>query len=92
MSRYTFILEFDGGTYLSQVDAGNETDALVAWCDRLQRDKPFAARSKRLAEAVKRGLSTGGLTLVSGITGTWCFSTVFAKELVLGHVVLTADE
>jgi hypothetical protein len=27
MSRYTFILEFDGGTYLSQVDAGNETDA-----------------------------------------------------------------
>jgi hypothetical protein len=42
-----------------------------------------------LAEAVKRGLSTGGLTMVSGITGTWCFSTVFAKKLVLGHV---ADE
>lgn len=92
MNRYTFAVEFDGGTYLSQVDAGSEGDAVIAWCEKFQEDAPLAARSKLLARAVRRGLLEENPTRVVGLTGTWCFSTHFAKKLVLGHLILTAPE
>jgi len=92
MSKYTFAVEFDGGTYLSQVDADSEVDAVVAWCDKFQVDAPLAARSKLLVQTVRRGLLEERPTRVVGLTGTWCFSTLFAKKLVLGHVILTAQE
>jgi len=92
MKKYTFSVEFDGGTYLSQVDADNEVDAVAAWVEKFQTEAPLAARSKRLVQAVRRGLFDEKLTRVEGLTGTWCFSTLFAKKIVLGHVILTAPE
>lgn len=92
MKKYTFAVEFDGGTYLSQVEADNEVDAVSAWCDKFQADAPLAVRSKLLVRAVRRSLLEEKPARVTGLTGAWCFSALFAKKLVLGHVVLTARE
>lgn len=36
---YTFVVEFRGGTYCSQVQAINVEDAIVAWIEKLRADK-----------------------------------------------------
>lgn len=53
MPLYTFIADYDGGTYISQVAAENPTAALAAWAQHLQVDaiKGFGPGSKaRLIE------------------------------------------
>ena len=91
MSKYTFVVEIDGGTYLSQIDAEDARRAVPLWCDSFQADAPIGNRSKRLSEAVRRNLSDAEPIPVSGIANTWCFSAMFARKLVLGHVVLTVS-
>ena len=86
MKTYTFLVEIEGGTYISQVDAKNENLALIAWCDEIQSHRLFAHRTTRLVKAVLR--KKASLTLVSDLVGVWCFSTIFAGQLILGHVVL----
>lgn len=88
MKKYTIILEFNGGTYLSQVELDGRGDVIAAWCDKQLLDKPFGARTTRLVKAIQRG-SANELTPISGLTGVWAFSALFAGELVLGHVVLS---
>jgi hypothetical protein len=92
MNQFTFILDLDGGTHASQVDAEGKDAALLAWCGKLQAESFLGPASKRLAKAVQRNVSGNDLVPLLGWTNTWCFTALFAKKLVLGHVVMTVGE
>jgi hypothetical protein len=85
MSLYTFFVEIEGGTYLSQIAAADENQALENWCNEFPSKRLFAHRTTRMAKAIKR--TVDDLTEVSELTGVWCFTARFAGKLILGHVV-----
>ena len=91
MNTYTVVLEFENGTYVSQVDAKSESDALLAWCEKIRLERILGSKSSRFARAMEHGVASG-LVPVSGVRGTWCFSTLFANRLVLGHMIQTSRE
>jgi len=88
MSIYTIVFELDGGTYVSQSRKEDIDGALADWVENLKREKPFGStQSTRIANAVGRAIVAGGLAPLSGLTGVWCFTGLYADRLFVGHVV-----
>jgi len=79
---FTVIYEFLGGTYVSQVRAGDEQHAFAAWADVLRRDRPMGVEAERIANAVMEEAEP--LNALNGLTGAWCWTTN-----VQGHFLLT---
>jgi len=89
MDRYTFVLEFEGGTYISQTSAANVDAAFNTWCEETQRKNFFAHRTTRFLKAMQKQTPASKIALVSGVDGVWCLSCIFAGNLVLMHIALT---
>jgi len=85
--RFTFIMEVDGGTYVSQVDAADEVEATLAWCEKFPAEKIKGLRKKTLAESVRKELKEYGLAPLDGLDGVWCASPRYKKRLALMNVV-----
>lgn len=88
MNTYTFVVEIEGGTYVSQVQASNKRAALLAWCEAVRAEKLLAHRTTRLVNAILR--DGPELVALSDLEGAWCFTASFANRLVLGHIILSA--
>lgn len=82
---FTVLCEFDGGSYVSQVDALNERHALVAWADGLRTDRPMGGDADQIANEALRD-TTVPVALV-GLEGVWCWTTNVAGKLVLANIV-----
>jgi len=91
MSLYTIILEFGGGTYVSQTSAASKESALSAWCNTIRTDKDFGPDSSRLAEEVEHEANAARLSLLDGLESAWSFTTLLNDRLILGHVIKTAS-
>ncbi|WP_148714132.1 hypothetical protein [Chitinolyticbacter meiyuanensis] len=90
MPLYTFILEFEGGTYLSQVVAQSFVQAPVAWADELVPGEIKGMRETSLNEL---RIATQGSAPVplNGLQRAWCFSTLVRGRLALVHFVETSE-
>jgi hypothetical protein len=89
MTLYTIILEFGGGTYVSQTSAASKESALTAWCQTIRTDKDFGPDSNRLAEEVEHEANAARLSLLDGLESAWSFTTFLNDRLILGHVIKT---
>ena len=89
MSLYTIILEFGGGTYVSQTSASSKESALSSWCKTIRTDKDFGPDSCRLAEEIEHEANAARLALLDGLESAWSFTTVLNDRLILGHVIKT---
>lgn len=74
-STYSFIVDFRGGTYCTQVQAEDLNKALRAWTEKLEQEKkeiPFLG-DKTIAE-LKNEINDPDLTPVrlQGLINIWC--------------------
>lgn len=89
MLTYTFIIEYDGGTYIGQGIGENLSAACKSWGERFRSEGGMGRRTAAFVKAVNRAVSEGGVVGLAGLENTWCFSGLFAGRLLLGNVVLT---
>lgn len=87
-SLYTIILDFRGGTYVSQVEASDEVDATRRWASLLAGEKPLGRSSPYLAKAVLRDQDNGDYpTPLDGLAGVWCVTALCGGDLAIANVV-----
>lgn len=80
MSFYTFIMEFDGGTYIKQVEAEDQLRAVWVWLARKITPKIPTAVWNALKESIYDDFYYGTrvVTKISRTKNVWCF-TAHAK-------------
>jgi len=84
---FTFVSEFRGTTYVSQVSASDEHDAVRVWADTLRRERPFGRASSYLAKAAgSEGFSP---VVIGDLANVWCVSAVCGGHLMLADIVET---
>jgi hypothetical protein len=88
MALFTVVLEFGGGTYISQFKAVSAQAAAVKHAAHLVRFKGMSTPSdrKRLAER----LSLEQPVAIQGIRNVWCCSGSVGRKFVLVNIVATA--
>jgi len=88
MSLFTVILEFDGGTYISQFRASSPHDAAVKHADHLVRLNGMSTRGNRRRLASRLLADTP--VAIQGVRKVWCCSASVGRKLVLVNIVATA--
>jgi hypothetical protein len=88
MALFTVVLEFDGGTYVSQFKAASTHAAAVKHTAHLIGIKGMSTplNRKRLADQ----LSLEQPIAIPGIRNVWCCSASVGKRLALVNIVATA--
>ncbi|MFT3997809.1 MAG: hypothetical protein QM667_10410 [Asticcacaulis sp.] len=88
-SLYTVVLDYDGGTYISQVRAPDERAALFLWCDRFEAAET-AAKTRKVASKVRKSLDDDRPVLLSGCEFVWCATASRKGKFILINIVKTA--
>jgi hypothetical protein len=83
------VLDFHGGTYITQFDADSPVDAVTAWCDELQQEQLLGEVSSDVAEGIMIDAVENVLVEVEGLHGAWCAATAVAGNLALLNVIIT---
>ncbi len=89
MNLYTLVLDFHGGTYISQFDAASAVDAVTAWCGELQEEQLLGEASSDVAEGIMIDAVENSLVEVEGLHGAWCAATTVSGALALLNVIIT---
>ena len=89
MPLYTFIMEYAGGTYISQIKAASPKAAVGRWARELPPDEipDFGPASKaRLLREVEAEV----LAPVEGLSNVWCVAALIRGNLALINFVQTS--
>ena len=86
---FTLVVEYGGGTYLSQVSADTPREALLKWSMDHE-----SAEGEELPLGVFSGIRAqlqrgDDAVAISGSRNVWCISGVSEDKLILIHVILT---
>ncbi len=86
MSLFTVVLEYGGGTYISQTVGGDAEAALLAWLNGLLENdlREWKLRRHELQAAVENGC-----VALSGLTNAWCASSSASGGLILINIIAT---
>ncbi|RVT93370.1 hypothetical protein [Sphingomonas crocodyli] len=84
---FTFICEFEGGTYASQVQALNAHHALMEWGKSLRHSRPMGDRAEIIADAAFD--EDEPPTPLDGLDNVWCWTTEIDGRLLLANIVRT---
>lgn len=88
---FTFVLDYAGGTYVSQYRGRSRREALLRW---------LAGEPRTLEELVKHPIShqlaaalaeRGRLVPLEGLQNAWCCSASLPRGLALLNVIKTAE-
>lgn len=94
MSLYTFIANYDGGTYISQVTAPDPKSAVFAWAQALEvaAIPGFGDKSKQdlLCELHQDEEDEILYTPLDGLAKVWCVTPVVRGKLMLVNFVETS--
>jgi hypothetical protein len=86
MLTFTFIADYMGGTYLSQVLSDNVENAIRVWAAGLRETDLGDLRDRQLEHA--RGELLHDIPIpLTGLTSVWCISTLIDDHLLLVHIV-----
>ncbi len=88
MSLYTFILDFQGGTYISQLSSRSVNSAVKKWAKELDTDEIFGMGNSVKQEIINEVEKDVPIPL-KGLKRTWCVSALTGKGLALVNVVET---
>lgn len=88
MPFYTFILEFEGGTYVSQVSAPSFKSAPLAWAESRLPGEISGMHVESLRE-LQAAMEDEPVPL-TGLVQAWCASGLVNGSLALVHFVETA--
>lgn len=88
---YTFVLDFAGGTYVSQVRASNAHDASIEWVRAVGlnhlniSDEDIKSVLAEIMELDEEPVKLAELTNV------WCISFLLKDKLALVNIIKTSD-
>jgi hypothetical protein len=85
---YTFLLEFKGGTYISQIEAGSPKTALTKWSESLNIVEIEGIEGK-MKEQIKDDAKVQEPSLLQGMNNVWCATFLLADNLALVNFVQT---
>jgi hypothetical protein len=85
-TRYTFVIEFLGGTYVHQASGESPELALRAWL-RSASDEDFEWAVHRVE--LLKALAEESAVPVDGCENVWCISGVAGDYLFLIHIIGT---
>ncbi len=87
MKKFTFLVEFRGGTYISQYKAINLTEALFLWANNV--DVPVF--TNKIQERIKEKIKEEDFfpIAVKTVDNVWCTSYVIFRSLLLLNIVET---
>src|SRR6476661_5474213 len=88
MPFFTFVLEFDGGTHISQFRAASLFRAVEEYGAQLLGDKAVAKLPVR--RRLSKALAAENPVAIKGVRNVWCCSASIGKKLALLNVVATA--
>ena len=88
MPLYTFVMDYDGGTYIAQVKASSPTIAVKKWAKGLEQEAVHGISAKSKAKLIRQ-IKDETLSPVTGILNTWCVSTILSRKLALIHFIKT---
>ena len=88
MSFYTFIMEFAGGTYISQVKAPSQKAACVKWAQSLDvsQVKGLGLKGK---ESLIEQMKDESPVALDGLSNAWCTGAFLRGEYALINLVQT---
>jgi hypothetical protein len=88
MALFTVVLEFDGGTYISQFQATSAHNAAVKHAAHLIGNKEMSTllNRRRLADR----LSVEPPVAIEGVRNVWCCSASVGKKFALVNIVATS--
>lgn len=90
MGTYTFIVEFKGGTYISQHRAADLMTAFYEWADYFSKE-PYVSKmqGKQLLEDVKN--EDFYPSEISEVINVWCWTSVIWGKFILLNIVKTVE-
>ena len=90
---FTFLCEYKGGTYTSQLRASDTRTVFAHWADRFLEQNVLTEASEKaeFAAAVRYSLSEGGLTPLDGLTNVWYEGFSIGDDLLEVTVVSTSE-
>ena len=87
MHLYTFLLDYAGGTYVSQIEAASEQAAFRDWISNLKSEQLADTVSDEIALAFDA--NADGPVSLNGLAGVWCATGSAAQGLALVNLVRT---
>jgi hypothetical protein len=94
MNLYTIIFDYRGGTYISQVEAEDENQALILWGQNINPEE-IQFLGKKLKEKLNKEIHEmlyeieSGPTPINGVKNCWC-AGIFLSGLV--DIIKTAKK
>jgi hypothetical protein len=87
MAFFTVILEYDGGTYIRQLESANVEEAILAWAENLDL-KPIQGLGPSSKAFLLRDLALDfkdgcGPVALDGVVNVWCDSHRLRNKLAL---------
>lgn len=92
---YSFILEYKGGTYCKQVEAGSVNEALEEWCTSLGSEEDFDENMKaQVVSEMELCKKEGDSAIVplEGVVNMWCGTFLINEVPGLLNIVKTVTE
>lgn len=86
MDRYTFVMEFRGGTYISQVEAGSLTLAIEKWSNSIDTKQIKHLGSIGKSMLIKE-LESEDPSPLQGLDDVWCLAASIKSGFVLINIV-----
>ena len=85
---FTFVLDFDGGTYISQFRGHDRSEACEKWVEGMDISA-IRSVAKITRSELRREVDIREAVGIEGMTNVWCLSFVVKKKLGLLNVVQT---
>ncbi len=90
MFLYTFIMEYAGGIYVSQVNAENPKAACVLWAQNFKVDEVYKFGEKSKSQLVEQMKAEEPIAL-RGVTNIWFVSAILRGGNAYINFVRTAE-
>lgn len=91
MDIYTFIMEFRGGTYISQVKENDVNTAMILWSKSLQLTQVKFLGRKGILE-LQDEIKSESPTRIGDVDNVWFFCLRIKSGLLMVNVIKTAKE
>ncbi|KOF04478.1 hypothetical protein OB69_01405 [Roseivirga seohaensis subsp. aquiponti] len=94
---YTYIMEFRGGTYTTQVKSNNLEASIKDWTDRIHEEQKQIGQLglktiKEIKEQLLRKDSDEKPVILNGLVNVWYFTVSTKKGFGTVHIIKTEKE
>ena len=87
MEKFTFIVEYKGGTYISQHSALNLKNALFIWAEKLDKKIFSPIKQERIRLEIQK--ENNFPTPIKAVDNVWCCCLLSGKYFLLMNIVKT---